>query len=171
VYETTIQTPAGSRSAAFAALVQPPSTAIATSEPTKPDVDVMTASLHAHCSGGSLSTAPKQFLARAAVSEPKRRRFNAIMLAGAGAAYLNGGLLGWEFAFCTLLTWVESAPLFVEMRPLPFLTPPSQDADPNVFIPFPVTAANRRRLEQSYSRGGGVVSGMSKLPPLRPCCG
>jgi hypothetical protein len=25
------------------------------------------------------------------------------LIAGAGAAYLNGGLLGWEFAFCTLL--------------------------------------------------------------------
>jgi hypothetical protein len=33
-----------------------------------------------------------------------RRNFSAIMLAGAGAAYLNGGLLGWEFAFCTVIT-------------------------------------------------------------------
>jgi hypothetical protein len=32
--------------------------------------------------------------------EPSRRNFSAIMIAGAGAAYLNGGLLGWEFAFC-----------------------------------------------------------------------
>lgn len=36
-----------------------------------------------------------------------RRRFNAIVLAGAGAAYLSGGGLGiWEFVFTGLLTWV-----------------------------------------------------------------
>lgn len=38
--------------------------------------------------------------------EPNRRNFNALMIAGAGAAYLNGGLLGWEFAFCTVMTGV-----------------------------------------------------------------
>jgi hypothetical protein len=39
--------------------------------------------------------------------EPHRRRFNAIMVAGAGAAYLSGGGLGIaEFAFTALLTWV-----------------------------------------------------------------
>jgi hypothetical protein len=39
--------------------------------------------------------------------EPHRRRFNAIMIAGAGAAYLSGGGLGIaEFAFTALLTWV-----------------------------------------------------------------
>jgi hypothetical protein len=39
--------------------------------------------------------------------EPHRRRFNAIMIAGAGAAYLSGGGLGVaEFAFTALLTWV-----------------------------------------------------------------
>lgn len=37
--------------------------------------------------------------------EPHRRNFNAIMLAGAGAAYLNGGLGLWEFAFTTVLTY------------------------------------------------------------------
>ena len=36
--------------------------------------------------------------------EPARRNFSAIMIAGAGAAYLNGGLGGWEFGFCGLLT-------------------------------------------------------------------
>ena len=30
--------------------------------------------------------------------EPNRRNFNAIMIAGAGAAYLNGGFGVWEFA-------------------------------------------------------------------------
>jgi hypothetical protein len=36
--------------------------------------------------------------------EPQRRNFNAIMIAGAGAAYLNGGLGIWEFAFTAVLT-------------------------------------------------------------------
>lgn len=31
--------------------------------------------------------------------EPARRHLNAILVAGAGAAYLNGGLGAWEFAF------------------------------------------------------------------------
>ena len=38
--------------------------------------------------------------------EPNRRNFSALMIAGAGAAYLNGGLLGAEFAFCTVMTGV-----------------------------------------------------------------
>ena len=36
--------------------------------------------------------------------EPHRRNFSAIFVAGAGAAYLNGGLGIWEFAFCTVIT-------------------------------------------------------------------
>lgn len=41
------------------------------------------------------------------IREPYRRRFNAIMLAGAGAAYLSGGGLGiWEFAFTAVMTYV-----------------------------------------------------------------
>jgi Family of unknown function (DUF6010) len=41
------------------------------------------------------------------IREPHRRRFNAIMLAGAGAAYLSGGGLGiWEFAFTAVLTYL-----------------------------------------------------------------
>jgi len=38
--------------------------------------------------------------------EPARRKFSAILIAGAGAAYLGGGLGGWEFAFCALMTFV-----------------------------------------------------------------
>jgi hypothetical protein len=39
------------------------------------------------------------------LKEPSRRNFNAIMLGGAGAAYLSGGGLGvWEFAFTALVT-------------------------------------------------------------------
>jgi uncharacterized protein DUF6010 len=38
--------------------------------------------------------------------EPNRRNFNAIMIAGAGAAYLNGGFGAWEFVFTTIITYV-----------------------------------------------------------------
>jgi Family of unknown function (DUF6010) len=37
--------------------------------------------------------------------EPQRRNFNAIMIAGAGAAYLNGGFGVWEFAFTAAVTF------------------------------------------------------------------
>lgn len=40
------------------------------------------------------------------VREPARQRFNAILVAGAGAAYLNGGLGFWEFPFILVATWV-----------------------------------------------------------------
>jgi hypothetical protein len=41
------------------------------------------------------------------VPEPARRRFNAVMVGGAGAAYLSGGGLGaWELAFTTVLAYV-----------------------------------------------------------------
>ncbi|MGW1283615.1 DUF6010 family protein [Streptomyces sp. NPDC001118] len=41
------------------------------------------------------------------VPEPHRRRFNAVIVAGAGAAYLSGGGLGgWEFAFTAVATFV-----------------------------------------------------------------
>jgi uncharacterized protein DUF6010 len=36
--------------------------------------------------------------------EPNRRNFSAIIVAGAGAAYLNGGLGIWEFVFCAVIT-------------------------------------------------------------------
>ena len=36
--------------------------------------------------------------------EPQRRNFMAIMIAGAGAAYLSGGFGLWEFAFATIVT-------------------------------------------------------------------
>lgn len=39
------------------------------------------------------------------LGEPSRRSFNAIMMAGAGAAYLNGGLGVWEFAFTPIVTF------------------------------------------------------------------
>ncbi|WP_055551901.1 DUF6010 family protein [Streptomyces sp. NBRC 110028] len=41
------------------------------------------------------------------IREPHRRRFNAIMVAGAGAAYLSGGGLGgWEFLATAAITYV-----------------------------------------------------------------
>jgi len=42
----------------------------------------------------------------ALLKEPNRRNFNAIMIAGAGAAYLNGGFGIWEFAFTAIVTWL-----------------------------------------------------------------
>jgi hypothetical protein len=39
------------------------------------------------------------------LSEPNRRNFNAIFIAGAGAAYLSGGFGMWEFAFLGVLTY------------------------------------------------------------------
>lgn len=40
------------------------------------------------------------------IKEPGRKKFNAIMIAGAGAAYIGGGLGPWELAFCTLMTFI-----------------------------------------------------------------
>jgi hypothetical protein len=40
------------------------------------------------------------------IKEPARRNFSAIMMAGAGAAYLGGGLGVWEFPFCALITFL-----------------------------------------------------------------
>ena len=46
-------------------------------------------------------------LVMSAVREPARRRFNAIFVAGAGAAYLSGGGLGvLELPFTALVTWL-----------------------------------------------------------------
>lgn len=41
-----------------------------------------------------------------AIREPARQRFNAVFAGGAGAAYLNGGLGLWEFAYVLLAVWV-----------------------------------------------------------------
>ncbi len=37
--------------------------------------------------------------------EPARQEFSAVMVAGAGAAYLSGGFGVWEFAFATVVTF------------------------------------------------------------------
>lgn len=38
--------------------------------------------------------------------EPNRQKISAIMVAGAGAAYLSGDLGAWEFVFCSLMTFL-----------------------------------------------------------------
>jgi hypothetical protein len=43
-------------------------------------------------------------LATSRFKEPNRRHFMAIMIAGAGAAYLSGGFGVWEFVFTALMT-------------------------------------------------------------------
>ena len=40
------------------------------------------------------------------ISEPGRRQFSAVFLAGAGAAYLSGGLGLAEFALCAIITFL-----------------------------------------------------------------
>ena len=40
------------------------------------------------------------------LKEPSRRRFSALMIAGAGATYFGGGFGFWEVGFCALLTWI-----------------------------------------------------------------
>lgn len=40
------------------------------------------------------------------IKEPNRRKFNAIFVAGAGAAYLSGGFGIWEFAFTAVVTYL-----------------------------------------------------------------
>jgi Family of unknown function (DUF6010) len=44
-------------------------------------------------------------LASSLLREPNRRNFNAIMIGGAGAAYLSGGFGVWEFVFCAVVTF------------------------------------------------------------------
>lgn len=39
------------------------------------------------------------------MKEPLRQRLSAIMMAGAGSAYLSGGLGAWEFAACACFTF------------------------------------------------------------------
>ncbi len=56
------------------------------------------------------------------------------------------------------------------MRRLPSLTPPSQEADPNVFIAFAVLLLIAEGWSDRTLDCGGV-SGMSKLPPVWPCSG
>ena len=38
--------------------------------------------------------------------EPNRQKFNAIIMAGAGAAYFSSGLGVWELVFCSVITFL-----------------------------------------------------------------
>ena len=40
------------------------------------------------------------------IKEPNRQKINAIIISGAGAAYLSGGFGAGEFAFCGLMTFI-----------------------------------------------------------------
>jgi hypothetical protein len=53
---------------------------------------------------GPLVNAIAFVLVMSLVREPARRQFNAILVAGAGSAYLNGGLGFWEFPFIAVAT-------------------------------------------------------------------
>jgi len=61
--------------------------------------------LHIMDVAGPMFIAVLYILACSFFKEPNRRHFNAIMIAGAGAAYLNGGLGVWEFAFTAVVTF------------------------------------------------------------------
>jgi len=54
---------------------------------------------------GPLLVAVLYIVACSFFKEPNRRNFNAIMIARAGAAYLNGGFGIWGFAFTALVTY------------------------------------------------------------------
>lgn len=45
-------------------------------------------------------------LATSLIPEPHRQRISALTIAGAGAAYLSGGLGLWEFVFCIVMSVV-----------------------------------------------------------------
>jgi len=55
---------------------------------------------------GAVIVALIYILLSSLVKEPARQKLSAIMVAGAGAAYLSGGLGPWEFAYCTVATFI-----------------------------------------------------------------
>jgi uncharacterized protein DUF6010 len=54
--------------------------------------------------GGALTIALVWIAAFSLLREPKRQKLSAIMISGAGAAYLGGGLGMWEFLACAVFT-------------------------------------------------------------------
>jgi hypothetical protein len=64
------------------------------------------AAVHAGDAFQAATIAIVYVLACSLIREPARRNFNAIMIAGAGAAYLSGGGLGmWELVFTGAVTF------------------------------------------------------------------
>ncbi len=58
---------------------------------------------------GAVALAPVFIAVMSAVPEPTRQGFNAAFVAGAGAAYISGGVgpFGmWEMAFATFMSWL-----------------------------------------------------------------
>lgn len=60
--------------------------------------------LHLSDAGLGVVGAFALMLVMSLLPEPIRRRFNAVFVAGAGAAYLSGGLGPWEFLFTSVMT-------------------------------------------------------------------
>lgn len=55
---------------------------------------------------GAVVVAIFYILLSSLIKEPERQKVSAVIVAGAGAAYLSGGLGPWEFGFCTLMTFI-----------------------------------------------------------------
>jgi hypothetical protein len=55
---------------------------------------------------GAVVIALVYILLSSLVPEPNRQKLSAIIVAGAGAAYLSSGLGAWEFVFCSVMTFV-----------------------------------------------------------------
>ncbi len=55
---------------------------------------------------GAVTIAFIYILLSSLIKEPERQKASAVILSGAGAAYLSSGLGVWEFAFCTLITFI-----------------------------------------------------------------
>lgn len=52
---------------------------------------------------GAIAIAIIYIMLSSLVQEPDRQKLSAIIVAGAGAAYLSSGLGPWEFVFCTVM--------------------------------------------------------------------
>lgn len=55
---------------------------------------------------GAIAIAIMYIMLSSLVQEPDRQKLSAIIVAGAGAAYLSSGLGAWEFVFCTVMTFI-----------------------------------------------------------------
>ena len=55
---------------------------------------------------GAITIAMVYIILSSLVKEPNRQKSSAIIIAGAGAVYLSGGLGIWEFVFCIIMTFI-----------------------------------------------------------------
>ena len=84
--------------------------------------------------------------------EPARQRVNALMVAGAGAAYISGGGFGlWELAFTTVVTvcayLVIALWLFLGAPRCTAVLPPGQDIEPEFSVAYRVPRSARACAE------------------------